>query len=70
MPDPTPTPTPPQNTTEQELQNSLNELRDLLNRLENELLTQQQRNEIKAQIAALIALIRFLFPGFPAFQPV
>ena len=64
-----PEPTPPQ-TTQEELEHDLNELRDLLNRLENEVLTQQQRNELKAHIAALIALIRFLFPGYPAYQPM
>lgn len=60
-----PEPIPPQ-TTQEELEHDLNELQDLINRLKNEVLTQQQRNELKA----LIALIRFLFPGYPAYQPM
>lgn len=61
--------TPSQDITQTELQNAMNELRDLLDRLENELLTQAQRNAVAAQIAALIALIRQLFPGFPPYVP-
>ena len=60
-----PEPIPPQ-TTQEELEHDLNELQDLINRLKNEVLTQQQRNELKA----LIALIRFLFSGYPAYQPM
>lgn len=59
-----------QDPTQEELEQKMAELENLLARLKNEILTQQQRNQINAQIAALIGLIRLLFPGFPAYVPL